>query len=185
MANLQFFETCEIDELASPAEKTALTLQSPALEFFTDFTVTTPLVVEDSMTALAVKELMLKTHVRLKIVVDSNKKFMGIIAADDLIDRKIVQKVSEGMVREEISLKEFMKPKQKLRALDYNQVARASIGDVIKVLKQWGEQHCLVLDRENHVIRGIFSASDLSRKLHLPIDIQDRSDFYRVFAVTH
>jgi len=61
-------------------------------------------------------------------------------------------------------------------------VKKASISDVIDILQDNGEQHCLMIDREKHHIRGVFSASDISRKLHLPIDIQEKSSFYRVFA---
>lgn len=45
-----------------------------------------------------------------------------------------------------------------------------------------GPGSLLYVDAQTHRIRGIFSASDISRKLHLPINIQQSSDFYRVFA---
>lgn len=184
MKSLNFYPTSSFDELAWPEERQDLSLKSSALYFFTDFLVSTPLVIDSNVTALEAKKLMQKTHVRLKLVINESNEFIGIISAEDLIDRKIVQKVSEGVKRHEIALTEFLTSKKDLKALDYQEVSKASIADVISVLKNSGEQHCLVIDRETHKIRGVFSASDISRKLHLPIDIHDRSSFYKVFAAT-
>ncbi len=120
----------------------------------------------------------------MKFVVNANDEFMGIISADNLTDRDLVQMVSEGFKREEISVRAFMTDKQDLKALDYREITRATIAEVVAILKDSGQQHCLVIDQVTHTIRGIFSASDISRRLRLPIDIQEKSDFYRVFAAT-
>jgi CBS-domain-containing membrane protein len=77
---------------------------------------------------------------------------------------------------------DLMTRKRDLMALDLNEVETSSIGDVVNLLKDNSQQHCLVVDDKTHQIRGIFSASDISRKLHLPINIQEQSSFYRVFA---
>ena len=184
MKKLNLYPTTDVDDLAWPEEAVGLTLDSPALQFFTDFTVVKPLVIDASVSAVEVKQLMQKTHVRLKFVLNDSGRFVGIISADDLIDRKLVQKVSEGDRREEIELTDLMTHKRDLKALDYQEVSIATISDIIDKLKDSGAQHCLVVDRDEHKIRGIFSASDISRKLHLAIDIQDKSSFYKVFSVT-
>lgn len=184
MKPLSFYHTSEIDELAWPEENQDLSLKSPALIFFTDFLEVKPLVIESTVLAVDVKKLMMKMHVRMQFVINETGEFIGIISAEDLIDRRFVQKVSQGVRREEIALTELMTYKRELKALDFHEVSRATISDVINALKESGGQHCLVIDRENHKIRGIFSASDISRKLHLPIDIQDKSSFYKVFTAT-
>lgn len=184
MKKLNFYAVSQIDELAKPNEKQHVTLDSQALDFFTDFNQTKPLVIEASTSAVDAKMMMLKSHVRLKLVIDSKDEFIGVISVDELVDLTIVQKISEGIKREDISVTDLMRSKEDLVALDINEVTRATIGDVIDVLKDSGQQHCLVMDRDTHRIRGIFSASDISRKLHLPIDIQDRSSFYKVFSAT-
>ncbi len=184
MKPLKFYPVTSVDELASPGEGKKLTLNSPALDFFTDFKATQPLVIDDSISAVVAKSLMQKTHVRLKFVLDEKGCFVGIISADDLIDRELVKKVSMGIPREQIAVTEMMTPKHLLKALDYSALTTATIADVIAALKDSGEQHCLVIDQEDHRIRGIFSASDISRSLHLPINIQEKSSFYRVFSTT-
>ena len=182
MKKLNSYPAAKIDLLARPNEIKAISLDTLALEFFTDFKLTKPLVIESSISAVEVKNLMLKTHVRLLFVINEQHQFLGVISADDLAERKIVQKISDGFKREDIAVTDFMKRKQDLLALDYGELVSVSIGGVIKVLKDSGQQHCLVIDKHSNTIRGIFSASDISRKLHLPIDIQDKSSFYKVFS---
>lgn len=182
MKALKLYPTIEVDELAWPEEVEGLTTDSPALLFFTDFDRVKPLVVEANLSAIEVKKLMQKSHVQLKFVLDDANHFIGVVSAEDLTDRRIVQKVSEGSKREDLSITDLMTPKRDLKALDYLEVERATIGEVIDKLKDSGAQHCLVIDRRRHKIRGIFSASDISRKLHLPIDIPDKSSFYKVFS---
>ena len=184
MKKLDFYPTTNIDELAWPEENYDLTIDSPALAFFTDFQNIKPLVIESTASVLRVKELMQKEHVRLKLVVDEKKHFIGVVSSDDLIERKIVQKVSEGLERNEIVVAELMTAKKHLKALDWKDISKASISVVINALKDNGERHCLVIDHENHKIRGIFSASDISRRLRLNIDIQEKTSFSKVFVAT-
>ena len=182
MKKLHLYPATNIVELAAPEEITSISLETPALEFFTDFKNTKPLVIESSASAIDVKNIMKKAHVKLNFVINEKDQLLGVISVDDLIDRLIVQKISEGFKREEISVADLMRPKKHLSALDFSELGRATISDVIEALKDSGQQHCLVVDRGTNKIRGIFSASDISRMLHLPIDIQDKSSFYKVFS---
>lgn len=184
MKALKLEVAADVEDLAWPPESRELSLDSPALEFFTDFLETKPLVIESNVSAIEVQRLMQKAHVRMKIVIDKKGRFMGVVAADDLLDRKILQHVSQGDLRKDIKVTDMMTPRRDLKALGYTAVTSAKINDVINALKNSGEQHCLVVDRQRNQVRGVFSASDISRKLHLPIDIQSVSNFYRVFAST-
>jgi CBS domain containing-hemolysin-like protein len=184
MKKLHLYKTENIDDLAYPDEKHDLSIESPALEFFTDFNKVMPLVISSSTLISNLQELMVKAHVKLKFVINENEQFIGVISTSDVIARKIVQKVSEGYKREDLKVFDLMKPKHDLIALDISEVENAQIGGIIDALKESGQQHCLVLDRTTHKIRGIFSASDISRKLQLSIDIQDSSSFYKVFSAT-
>lgn len=182
MKSLSFCKVSKVDTLAWPDDDQQYSLETSALEFFTDFEQATPLVIGSSTPAVDVKQLMLKAHAKLKIVLDHDGQFVGIISVDDLIDRHIVRMVSKGLKRSEILVRDLMRPKGDLVALDFHEVGKVSIAVVIRALKENGQQHCLVLEQRTHKIRGIFSASDISRKLNLAIDIQDRSSFYRVFS---
>lgn len=184
MKNMTLYPLNHINELAWPEQDEALSLNSPALEFFTDFETVQPRVIEVATSALDARKVMMTTHVRLLLVVNHRSHFVGVISADDLIERKIVQRVSEGYRRDEIDVADLMTPKQQLTALDIAAVNKATISDIIRVLKNVHQQHCLVIDSEAARIRGIFSASDISRKLKLYIDTDHRFDFNKVFEVT-
>jgi CBS-domain-containing membrane protein len=185
MKTLELFAVDDINTLAHPTQNQSLDTQSSALQFFTDFAKVQPLVIERNASAVEARQLMLKTHVRMKIVVDEDNNFIGIVSADDLIERHIVQKVAQGIKREEVPLCDFVRSKNQLQALAYSAIENATIGDVIRALQSSGQQHCLVVDQEKGLIRGVFSASDISRQLHLPIDIQQASSFYTVFRAIH
>ncbi len=184
MKKLHFYTLTDVDDLASPIDDKQLSLHSLAIDFFTDFEQVKPLVIEATMSAHAAKQLMQKAHVRLKFVVDSEDHFLGVVSHEDLNEQQLVMKLSEGFKSSDIEVGDVMQPKHRLKAFDINELKYVSIAEVIDALKESGQQHCLVLDRQSHRIRGIFSASDISRKLHLPIDISARSNFYKVFAAT-
>jgi len=172
----------DLDELASPTDDLRITLQSPVSKVFTDFMQHMPLVVESSTSAEETLSLMKKMHVRLKFVINEGRHFIGIVSREDLNSRSIIQKLAdENTEREKLMVTDFMKPRSILKAFDFDEVLETNIGDVIETLKHYGEQHCLVVNRRNHQIRGIVSSSDIARKLHLDIDIHDRSSFVRIF----
>ncbi len=183
MKKLTLYPVSSIDQLAQPEAPVQLTLDSPALEFFTDFSHSQPLVIHDSASAVEAREMMIKTHVRLKLVVIAGGDFAGVISADDLSEQNILQRaIAMRANRGDLRVRDLMTPKGELLALSIDEVSRVSIGDVVAMLKDNYQQHCLVLDPASHKIRGIFSASDISRKLKLRIDIRDQSNFYKVFA---
>ena len=182
MSTLKLTPTVEVDELAWPDEETNLTTSSPAIHFFVDFKKAKPQTIKSSLSAVEARRLMQAANVQTEVVLDDNGRFLGIISSDDILERKIMKKVSEGHVRSEIPATDFMLLKRALRCVSYAQIRKATIGDVIETLKDSGQQHCLVIDSEAHLIRGIFSASDIANKLHQPIHIQDKPDFYKIHA---
>lgn len=55
------------------------------------------------------------------------------------------------------------------------------VRDLVETLKDNEHQHYLVVDRNNHRIRGVISASDLARKLRLDIRIHKGSSFIAIY----
>ncbi len=184
MKKLTMYSVSLADELLWPEQGDIPTLDTSAIHFFTDFSQVQPHVIDSSASAIDARSVMLRTHIRLMFVINEFSQFVGIISADDLAERKIVQHVADGYNRDDIELTDLMTCKKQLKALDIAEVERVSIADVIDVLKDSHQQHCLVIDKKSHRVRGIFSASDISRTLNLPIDIESKADFYKVFAAT-
>lgn len=182
MKKLEFNSIGAVDDLCWPIEKSDISITSPAMLFFTDFEKVNPLVIDESISADLTRLLMLKAHVKLKLVVDSDYKFLGVVSLEDLDEQRITAKLSKSVKRESITVTDLMLPKREIKGFDFLEIKYANIGTVIHHLKDSGQQHCLVVDKQANKIRGIFSASDISRKLKLPINVQDKSNFYKVFT---
>lgn len=183
MPHINLYETTDVDELIWPEEEKEVTLDSSALLIFTDFIHTKPLVIESDISVAELQQITRKAHVRMKIVIDGNNRFQGIIGLEDISDRILVKKVAEGYERDELMVSQFMRSKASLKAFDYHEVSKATIGDIIETLRTNGQQHCLVIDRERHKIRGVISASDIARKLHIDIDITNDLSFDRLYQL--
>jgi len=183
MKKLTLYPVQKIDELVQPADFKEKTVLSPAMDFFTDFRHVEPLVIEGPVPAPEARSLMIRTHVRLKIVLDATGHFSGVVSAADLSEQNILAKAAaSGISRDEVRVSDLMVRKQDLLALNIHEVNTSTIGDVIDFLQGNYQQHCLVIDEDTHQIRGVFSASDISRKLRLPVNIQEQSSFSRVFS---
>lgn len=183
MHSLPLFKTETIDQLAWPENPARLNLKSPAEAIFTDFTIHEPMVIDYNAKAIELEQLMKQSHVKMKIVLDKHEQFAGIVTLSDLSEQRIVQKVAEGQARDELTAADFMQPKASLQSFDYSQIQKSTVGDIVETLKDNGQQHCLVIDRSAHVIRGIISVSDIARDLRLPLDIQAQPSFAALSTV--
>lgn len=175
-------KTCEVsncDHLISPDENSGMTLDSPALAIFTDFNKTAPLCIDQSLDLISAQDLMIKTHVKLKLVMNGSE-FIGALSFEDLISEKAMA-LTNHRPRSEIMVNEIMTPKSCLKAIEYNDVKNATIRDVVETLKNEGRRHFLVIDSTAHHIRGIFSASDIARRLHILINIDRVSTFVDIY----
>lgn len=187
MKKLHLFNLDLIDHIVSPEHFEKTTLASSAKAVFTDFKQHEALVIEGDTLATDVLNLMIKSHVKMKIVVSKNNDFMGIISTKELTERHIVAEVAKGSHRHEVLVSDLMISRDELNAFDYNELENAQVNDVVNALEHYRLRHCLVLDREHHHIRGVISSSDIARKLRLPIslDIHAKTSFSEIFNVIH
>lgn len=173
-----------INDIQRPADKAEVDLYSPATEVFTDFTTQNPLMLEQTTAIDEAQEMMKKTHVKLKLVIDSRESFRGVISLADLLSVKVMTAMEKtGLRRNELTVAHVMTPRDSLHAIDMHDFATARIGDVLATMKKYGEQHVLVADISTKSIRGIVSANDIARRMHIPIEISERansfSDIYK------
>lgn len=182
MQSIPLFSVSDIAHLVQPDEFHELDIASPALEIFTDFKKHMPLVIEGCVPAKDVEVMMRKAHVKLKLVVDADNEFTGTISIEDLDEQHFMTRIATGYARHEILAQDLMTPKARILALSLDDLERASIGEVIKALQKQGQQHCLVVDRSGRQIRGLISASDVARRLHIPIHIERVPSFVDIFS---
>jgi CBS domain containing-hemolysin-like protein len=185
MHAITLFPVDSVAHMVQPDEFHELDINSPATDFFTDFKNHRPLTIEGSTLAADVEMLMRKTHVRMNLVVDTGNEFIGTISTDDLSETNFMIRIANGERLDEITVSDMMRPKRTLLALDIEQLQRSSISDIIESLQRSGQQHCLVVDRSHDHIRGLISASDIARRLHVPIKIERVPTFVDIFRTVH
>ncbi|WP_017445920.1 CBS domain-containing protein [Gayadomonas joobiniege] len=181
MKLLTMYDIHDVENLVMPEQNETISADSPALDVFTDFKNLRPLSVDANISAVEAEALMLKTHVRMKIVLSDTKEFIGIVSSDDLNEQELSKKVFQGQNRSDLTVKDFMQAKEDLKALNYNDVKNATVGEVLHTLQNNGCQHSLVIEPESHKIRGIFSASDIARKMHVAVNLQNNSSFSSIY----
>ncbi|MCU4676117.1 CBS domain-containing protein [Catenovulum sp. 2E275] len=183
MKTLALHSIDKVDHLVQPEEFQEVTLHSSALDIFTDFKKHRALMIDANTLAVEAEQEMIRSHVKMKLVVDEDKEFVGLISFDDIASQNIVKLVANGYQRSELTVADLMTPRSMIKALNYEDVAHANIANLIDTLQLNGVQHCLVVDSEKHHIRGVISASDIARKLKLSISVNKAPSFVDIFRV--
>ena len=183
---LKLFKVDSDYELAIPDHFDDITSQSPALAVFTDFRAHQPATVfPDSPVTLA-QRLLVNTHLSALAVVDQAQIVCGLITEAGLNEQAIMGKISQGRTRDELQVRDFWLPIDKVMAIDYKDLNRYSVGKIIDLLREERQPLMLVVDRDDHLVRGILSASEIARRLHRAVEIEMDSSFSDIFdAVMH
>ncbi|MCB5160329.1 CBS domain-containing protein [Marinomonas algarum] len=171
MKTLTYVSTKNINTLVWPAAVDNTGLYSPATTVFTDFKKAGPRVIEANTRAEELVLLMRKEHVRMKLVVDSDNHFLGVISLEDLSEEAFITKVADGFTRSELTVADLMRTKDILLALSYTSLLHADIESLLYSQRQNPLQHLLVIDEESKAIRGLISSNDVARQLRLDVDI--------------
>jgi CBS-domain-containing membrane protein len=150
-----------------------VTLPDPALSVMTDFAIVSVYTISALENIEAARARMIHQAVRLLLVVDDMNTIIGLVTATDLSSEKPMQIIqSQGIRHNDVLVKDIMTPREKLQVLWIEDVQKACVGDVVATLQAHGRQHALVADRQtdrSQVLRGMFSASQISRQLGMAI----------------
>lgn len=181
MKTLALYPVEAIDHLVQPADFDGTTLTSPALALVSDFRNIQPNMINLSSTAIEALDMMQREKTKLKLVVDNSGELAGLLHIDQLSDQALMRRVAFGVSREDILVADVMRPRERIKALAYQQLQYCNIGDVVNTLQSCGEQHCVVIDRESHQIRGVISSQDIARRLRIPLHIKQPPTFLHIF----
>lgn len=181
MKTLALYSVEAIDHLVQPADFDGTTLSSPALSVVTDFKHQQPNMISAGSTARDALEMMQQEQSKLKLVVDHDGELVGLLHIEQLSAQAIMRRVAFGDSRDDILVADLMRPRDRIKALAFQQLQHCSIADVVNTLQSSGEQHCVVIDRESHQIRGIISAQDIARRLRMQLHIQQAPTFLHIF----
>ena len=180
--------TASIKSIQQPVDRESLSMHSRATDVFTDFARHSPLVIERSTGIQDALQMMARTHVKLKLVIDAQESFRGVLTLDDLMSARVLRAMeASGLRRNELTVGHVMTPRSALRAIDISDFAVAKIGDLVATMKKYGEHHILVVDMQSLCVRGIVSANEIARRMNTPVVISERANsFTDIFhAVAH
>ncbi len=154
-----------------------VTLDDAAASVMTDLTRVTAIIILSGDTVDEAHRRMIQRGVRLLLVVDQDRKVLGIITAPDILGEKPVLAASErGLRRQEVLVRDVMTPQEKLEVLEMADVRAAKVGHVVATLKKAGRQHAVVVERDargRQLVRGLFSATQVARQLGVTIQTSE------------
>ena len=159
-------------------------LDEPATSVMTDFTRVTAVIILPGDSVDEAHRRMIQRGVRLLLVVDQDRKVVGLVTATDILGEKPVLAASQrGLRREEVMVRDIMTPQQRLEVIDMAEVRASKVGHIVATLQRAGRQHAVVLDGGaadgRPVVRGLFSATQIARQLGATIQT---SEIARTFS---
>ena len=155
--------------------KSSITLDDPAIEVMTDFTLVTAISVNPCASLENARERMITDKIQLLFVTNQFHEVVGLITANDLSGEKAMQHLSEtGGKMADVMVRDIMTPRYKLEAITMQDLRKSSVGDLVETFKRMGRQHALVIEstEDNDTkpgIRGILSVTQINKQLGKPI----------------
>lgn len=153
----------------SQAVPERVTLDDAAASVMTDLTRVTAVIILPGDSVDEAHRRMIQRGIRLLLVVDQDRKVVGLVTATDILGEKPVLAASQrGLRRSEVLVRDIMTPHERLEVLSMADVRAAKVGHVVATLKKAGRQHAVVVDvdpRGRQVVRGLYSATQIARQL--------------------
>ncbi len=168
-----------------------LSLTDPAIDAMTDLKRISAITIDTDSTIDLAIEVMRHAGVRLLLVVDDKGLIIGLITARDIMGEKPL-KISEQerIPHDEILVQHAMTPREEINFFDIKNVEHATVQDMVTKLKDFGRQHCIVIehneDTDRYYARGIFSITQIGKQLGMEISpdghVQSFSEFEQLIA---
>lgn len=143
-------------------------LDDPALDVMTDFKKYKPYTITLEGTIDEALIEMKACGVRSLLVTDKERHLLGLISSEDLLGEKPVKVMKErSITRADLQVNMLMTQQSYLEVMDFAKLGHAKIGDIVETLLKLQQHYVLVVEEhgEKQCIRGLFSASQISRQL--------------------
>jgi len=164
------------------AESASVSLRDPARSVFTDFHHIRPFSVGSAATLAEVNDKMIACGVRLLFVADASGTLQGLVTYTDLFGEKPLRYIQEhGGSRDEIVVLDIMTPLSRLDSLQYGDVLRATVGDIVETIRESDRQHLLVsqiLEDGRQIIIGMFSSTHVEKLIGMKIEVTSRASTF-------
>ncbi len=149
-----------------------VSVNDSALKVMTDLRRVPAVTVHPDLTVDAALQRMVHAGVRMLFVVDAMGDLVGMVTARDLMGEKPVRIAAREQVqRDQVQIGDIMVRRGQIEVLDFAEVQRSSVGDLVQTMKQMGRQHALVEEKDQQpCVRGVFSLSQIARQLGVQIE---------------
>lgn len=150
--------------------------EDPAMFVMSDFTQKPPHIIRpDDTMDHAINEMEV-SGIHLLLVMNEDGYFQGILSSEDVWGEKPIKLIQERRIhRDQVLVKMIMVPYTEITALNIATIKTACVGHIVKTLAAHKQHYALaVASHENgstQIIRGIFTASQISKQLH--VDVAD------------
>ena len=151
-------------------------LTQPAIDVMTDFRRMTAFIAHPDDTIQQAEARMIRRKVRLLFVLDADDHMAGLVTSTDIYGEKPMQIVhSRSIHRNEVRVADIMTPVDLLEAIDFDDLAHATVGHVLETLKSRGRQHALVFENAagKKMVRGLLSLSQLCKQLGITVQTSE------------
>src|SRR5690349_5389911 len=160
-----------------------ITLDDSALSVMTDLKRVTAVIILPGDLADEAHRRMVQRGVRLLLVINQDRKVLGIVTATDILGEKPVMAATQRAIRrEEVLVKDIMTPQERLEVLSMSDVSASKVGHIVSTMQRTGRQHAMVVDTDakgRQTVRGLFSATQIARQLGVAIPT---SEIARTFS---
>lgn len=152
-------------------------MDDSALSVMTDFTLTPPHTIRPDDTMDRAIHEMEVSGAHLLLVINEEGHFQGILSSQDVWGEKPIKLIQESrMHRDHVLVKMIMVPYSNIVGIDFTLIESvACVGHIVKTLSEHKQHYALAIepshDTQVQIIRGIFTASQVSKQLH--IDVAD------------
>ena len=148
---------------------------SPAIAVMTDLSMSRLVTVRTDAGLDEAQELMRLAGVRMLMAVDERGQIVGLVTSRDLTGEKPIHFASEQRVtRDAIRIADIMTAKGRMDVLQFANVERARVGDIVLTLRESARQHAVVVQPnpggDEMLLRGLFSITQIGRQLGIEIE---------------
>lgn len=146
-------------------------MDDPAIEVMTDFTLSPAHTILPTDTMDHAIDQMKTLSVHLLLVLNEEGYFQGILSSEDVWGEKPIKVLQERRIqRDQILVRTIMVPFDDITAFDFDTIKSAKVGHIVKTLSEHKQHYALAVspckDTNVQIIRGVFTASQISKQLH-------------------
>jgi CBS-domain-containing membrane protein len=152
-----------------------VTMDSPAIEVMTDLMIVDAATIHPAASIAKAEADMIRHGVRMLFVSSEMPCIDGIVVSADLSGPTAMTLVQERRVpHDNIPVGDVMTLLEHLDAVALASLARATVGQVVATLKQFGRRYLLVIEDATATssarVRGIISETQVQRQLGMPLN---------------